>query len=80
MEKNRIKFVPFLHGLGLIGFTIMALASSSAGDLVKDKDFQDGFKQGWEIGKSLSDDTTPEMMPTETDSVSVNSMDMAINL
>ncbi len=57
-----------LHCLGLAGFVIIAMASSSTKSVVNDPDFREGFRQGWEYSTGQSD-ATDQILPLEIDSI-----------
>lgn len=76
MDKKRKRFFAVAQCLGLLGFALAAMASSSAQDTINSKEFRDGFRDGWdigtEIGRRLGSDAAPEIQRLDIDSVSYN--------
>lgn len=79
MEKGKRKIVQLGQCLVIIGFAIAALASSSARDTINSPEFKDGFDRGWEVGRRLSSDATPEIQNMELDSIYNVQPDVAQN-
>lgn len=79
MEKRKNIIVSLGQSLVLVGFSIAALASSSARDTISSPEFKEGFERGWEIGRSFSSNTTPETQSQNPDSIYFNQPEIALN-